>query len=57
MADQTKQPGVQLPVISIPGVGKIPVVAIKLPSGQVALRHPSELSTPPAPAEKTGGEK
>lgn len=54
MSDETKKPDVVRPVISIPGLGAVPVVAVKLPDGSVALRHPSELvkGTPP---EQTGG--
>lgn len=39
-------------VVNIPGLGAVTAVAVKLPSGQIVLRHPSELQkqTPPKPA-------
>lgn len=53
--DKTKTP-VSQPVITIPGLGAVPVVAVRLPDGTVALRHPSELGKT-VPPLKTGGDK
>lgn len=37
-------------IINLPGLKPIPVVAIKLPDGTIALRHPSEIQKlPPQP--------
>lgn len=55
MPDSTKKPVTQ-PVVTIPGLAPVPVVAVRLPNGAVALRHPAELvkptSQPPAGAGK-----
>lgn len=57
MANETKPAAVTSPVVQIPGVGAVPVVAIELPDGTIALRHPSELAKGTAPAApKTGGQ-
>ena len=42
------------PTINLPGLGAVLVVAIRLPDGTIALRHPSELIKTPATV-KTGG--
>ena len=55
MADQPTKPPVQIPMVSIPGLGAGPVVAVRLPSGQVVLRHPDELQKPNPPAPAGGG--
>jgi D-alanyl-D-alanine carboxypeptidase len=49
MADQNQQ------LVNIPGLGAVQVVVIKLPNGQVALRHPSELIKQPPSNIKVGG--
>jgi len=52
MPDNAPKPPVTQPVISIPGLGSVPVVAVRLPDGTVALRHPSEIGkTVPRPKE------
>ena len=48
MADQNPQ------TVNLPGLGAVPVVAIRLPDGTIALRHPSELIKQPATV-KIGG--
>lgn len=55
MPDPTNQPGKPIPTVSIPGLGAVPVVAVKLPSGQVVLRHPDELQKQTPPKPQTGG--
>jgi hypothetical protein len=40
--------------VNFPGLGAVPVVAVRLPDGTIALRHPSELIKP-APQVKIGG--
>lgn len=51
MVDEVKKPNTQ-PIVSLPGLQAVPVVAIRLPNGEIALRHPSELQKVPAtPAE------
>lgn len=55
MADTSKKP-ITIPQVSIPGLGAVPVVAIRLPNGDIALRHPNELQkTVPAIAPAKGG--
>jgi hypothetical protein len=52
MPDNTTKPPLTQPLITIPGLGAIPVVAVRLADGTVALRHPSELGkTVPRPKE------
>lgn len=55
MAETTKKP-ITIPQVSIPGLGAVPVVAVKLPNGEIALRHPNELqkTVPAVPAAKEG---
>lgn len=56
MADTPKGTPITQPVITIPGLGAIPVVAVKLPDGTIALRHPDELDkTVPLPTRDGGG--
>lgn len=56
MADATKKEPTKYPVVTVPGLGAIPVVIVKLPDGTIALRHPSELAnTVPAPKPAGGG--
>ena len=51
----TKRPNVTQPTITLPGVGAVPYVAIRLPDGTIALRHPSEvIKNPPRPAREGG---
>jgi len=45
--------GVQ--TVNLPGLGAVPVVAIRLPDGTIALRHPSELVKQPAQTKISGG--
>lgn len=54
MADATEKQPVTQPVVNIPGLQPVPYVAIKLPSGEIALRHPSELQKLPSPAKAKG---
>lgn len=55
MADETQKPVISQPVIQIPGLTAVPVVAIRLADGTIALRHPSELQkTVPPPSKKRG---
>lgn len=49
MADQIVQ------TVNLPGLGAVPVVAVRLPDGTIALRHPSELIKQPAQVKQTGG--
>jgi hypothetical protein len=56
MPDDTTKTPVSQPVITIPGLGAVPVVAVRLPDGTVVLRHPSELGKT-VPPLKTGGNK
>lgn len=57
MSDETTRAPVTQPIITIPGLGAVPVVAVKLPDGTIALRHPSELNkTVPLPKEQGGGQ-
>lgn len=52
MADDTQKTPVIQPIVSIPGLQAVPVVAVRLPNGEIALRHPSELAKLPViPAE------
>lgn len=55
MASDQTQKNITVPVADVPGLGAIPVVAVRLPNGQVALRHPDELQKLPAPAPAGGG--
>lgn len=56
MADTTTKAPITQPIITVPGLGAIPVVAIKLPDGTIALRHPNELDkTVPLPKQPGGG--
>jgi hypothetical protein len=54
MSDDTTKTPVSQPVLTIPGLGAVPVVVVRLPDGSVALRHPSELGKT-VPPLKTGG--
>lgn len=56
MANETSKDNATQPMISIPGLAPVPVVAIRLPDGTIALRHPSELvkNVPAAPAAGDG---
>ena len=56
MAEKEKVPAPVQAVVNIPGLGAVTAVAVRLPSGQIALRHPEELQkqVPPKPA---GGAK
>lgn len=55
MSDSKTQNTVTQPVVSIPGLTPVPVVAVRLPDGTIALRHPSELVKPlPATPAKGG---
>lgn len=47
MANETEKPPVVPQIISIPGLQAVPVVAVRLPNGEIALRHPSELAKLP----------
>jgi hypothetical protein len=38
-------------VVQLPGLGAVPVVAVRLPDGTIALRHPSELIKRPQQAQ------
>ena len=42
--------------VTLPGLGAVQVVVVKLPDGSIALRHPSELIKQPSQV-KTGGTK
>ena len=55
MSDNTNNTPVTQPVVSIPGMTAVPVVAVKLPNGTIALRHPSELQKPQPAARPRGG--
>jgi hypothetical protein len=55
VADTTQKPDVTQPTITLPGLGAVPVVAIRLPDGTIALRHPSELTKNVAPLRAPGG--
>ncbi|MGH9487150.1 MAG: hypothetical protein ACRD04_06110 [Terriglobales bacterium] len=55
MAEKTERPAVTQPVVHVPGMQPVPYVAITLPDGTVALRHPSELQKTPSPAKMKGG--
>lgn len=55
MAEPTGRKPITQPVVSIPGLGAVPVVAVRLPSGQVVLRHPDELQKPTPATPATGG--
>lgn len=57
MADQRAKTPITQPVISIPGMVGVPWVAIKLPNGQIALRHPDELQKIPSPAKAKGAKQ
>jgi len=48
MADETPKPNQVETIVAIPGLQPVPVVAVRLPNGEIALRHPSELSKLPA---------
>lgn len=55
MADDST-PSVTQSQITVPGLGAVPVVAVRLPDGTIALRHPSELQkVVPAPKPAGGG--
>lgn len=56
MAD-TKAADQTFPVVQMHGLGPVAVVAIKLPDGTIALRHPSELIKNVAPMRAPGGVK
>jgi hypothetical protein len=49
MPDQTTT------TVNFPGLGAVPVVAIRLPDGTIALRHPNELVKQPAQVKRPGG--
>ena len=55
MANESTKVPVTQPVLSVPGLTAVPVVAVRLPDGTIALRHPSELEKVPAPAPARGG--
>lgn len=55
MSDQKTQTPATLPVVNIPGLTAIPVVAVRLPNGTIALRHPDELQKPQPAARPRGG--
>lgn len=40
--------------VNLPGLGAVQVVAVRLPDGSIALRHPSELIKQPSQVQ-TGG--
>lgn len=46
MADEATKPVVATPIVQLPGLVPVPVVAVRLPDGTIALRHPSELEKP-----------
>jgi hypothetical protein len=49
MATDPQKP-VEVPqIVQIPGLAPVEVVAIRLPDGTIALRHPSELQKPTPP--------
>lgn len=54
MADNSGKAPITQPIVTVPGLGAVPVVAIKLPDGTVALRHPNELDKT-VPLPKPGG--
>lgn len=57
MPDSTNKEAKPIPKVTIPGLGAVPVVAVKLPDGTIALRHPSEIQKlQPPPAAKGGGQ-
>lgn len=47
---------ITVPVVNLPGLGAVPVVAVRLPDGTIALRHPSELIKQPPSNVKIGGQ-
>lgn len=56
MTNQEGKGPITQPIITVPGLGAVPVVAVKLPDGTIALRHPSELNkTAPLPKAHGGG--
>lgn len=55
MAEKTSKAAITQPIITVPGLGAVPVVAIKLPDGTIALRHPNELDKTVPLAKKQGG--
>lgn len=56
MTDNATKAPITQPIITVPGLGAVPVVAIRLPDGTIALRHPSELNkTAPLPKAPGGG--
>lgn len=54
MADDTTKPDQVASIVQIPGLQPVAVVAVRLPNGEIALRHASELQkvVPAAPAEE-----
>ena len=54
MPNETTKTPITQPVITIPGLGAVPVVAVRLPDGTIALRHPTELQKG-VPAPKPAG--
>ncbi|MGH9717635.1 MAG: hypothetical protein ACRD4R_13040 [Candidatus Acidiferrales bacterium] len=55
MADKPATTPITQPVVNIPGLQPVPVVAIRLPDGTIALRHPSELQKPAGQPAVKGG--
>lgn len=55
MADKPEKTNITQAVIHLPGMAQVPVVAIKLPDGTIALRHPSELIKSGPMIQKPGG--
>ena len=55
MANDAIKAPVTQPVISVPGLTAVPVVAVRLPDGTIALRHPSELQKIVPPPAGGGG--
>lgn len=52
MADETEK---KVGTVQVPGLQPVPWVAVKLPDGTIALRHPDELEKE-APARAAKGE-
>lgn len=57
MADNSSKTPLTQPLVTIPGLVAIPVVAVRLPDGTIALRHPSELQKSVPQIKSTEGNK
>jgi len=43
VANDAAEKPITQPIVTVPGLGAVLVVVVKLPDGSIALRHPSEL--------------